>query len=502
MSRSRSGCITCRNRKRKCDETRPECDACTARGVRCEGYKVQLRWGNTVASRGRLAGATIPVITSPVGSEASSQPDSAPTDKSRHNGDPEHPGPRSAAASPLALTTTELAGGEIRPFEGGLHNPVLEKMFNKFLVIGLRRLYATKSGSWVETLIQVLSRDSPALFYVGVAIQMYLDEGLSVSCLEHVEHALQAFRQELRARSQTLAAATMGAGLLICSLYLLQGRPWTMLLQLMTELYHLDGDLSQLHPDPQYNLPVQHQLEVLAIMDMPSFVIGRVNPSIGLWRRFREAQTRWDQGKLRGVELVSGLPRSLLDIFAHITDDDRELETELWQWPGEIGEFLQCQLWECYRFAGVLRVRRRRLQEQSSQVYQAGQHPRLAAISNDQARYPATHYTDELVLCRLFSCMEALCYGMQRPECEPLLVFNAILYPLVEASLQVCLLRRHPEWVEVLKRVRNQFVTKQSSVMQVIHVLFSILDDAWISGVDGYDLEAAARHKGVEIAIF
>lgn len=61
MERSRTGCATCRKRKRKCDETRPACRACTARGVECGGYNLELRWGNAVASRGHLAGATTPV---------------------------------------------------------------------------------------------------------------------------------------------------------------------------------------------------------------------------------------------------------------------------------------------------------------------------------------------------------------------------------------------------------------------------------------------------------
>jgi len=72
MERSRTGCATCRKRKRKCDETRPACRACTARGVECGGYNLELRWGNAVASRGHLAGATTPVRPPPANSSSSS----------------------------------------------------------------------------------------------------------------------------------------------------------------------------------------------------------------------------------------------------------------------------------------------------------------------------------------------------------------------------------------------------------------------------------------------
>lgn len=34
----RSGCITCKARKVKCDEQKPECGRCSTSGRRCEGY--------------------------------------------------------------------------------------------------------------------------------------------------------------------------------------------------------------------------------------------------------------------------------------------------------------------------------------------------------------------------------------------------------------------------------------------------------------------------------
>lgn len=49
--RSRGGCATCKRRKRKCDETRPACMACRAKGIECDGYDIRLRWGtDSVAS--------------------------------------------------------------------------------------------------------------------------------------------------------------------------------------------------------------------------------------------------------------------------------------------------------------------------------------------------------------------------------------------------------------------------------------------------------------------
>ncbi|KAJ5480661.1 hypothetical protein N7539_006555 [Penicillium diatomitis] len=43
--RSRSGCFTCRLRRKKCDEGHPSCKACTNLSVKCE-YKRPMWWGN------------------------------------------------------------------------------------------------------------------------------------------------------------------------------------------------------------------------------------------------------------------------------------------------------------------------------------------------------------------------------------------------------------------------------------------------------------------------
>lgn len=42
--RSKTGCITCRRRKKKCDETKPECNNCIKNAVVCEGYPEKTVW--------------------------------------------------------------------------------------------------------------------------------------------------------------------------------------------------------------------------------------------------------------------------------------------------------------------------------------------------------------------------------------------------------------------------------------------------------------------------
>ncbi|KAG5774332.1 hypothetical protein H9Q69_005605 [Fusarium xylarioides] len=42
--RSRSGCVTCKAKHTKCDETRPECLRCIRKGVKCGGYWKEFKW--------------------------------------------------------------------------------------------------------------------------------------------------------------------------------------------------------------------------------------------------------------------------------------------------------------------------------------------------------------------------------------------------------------------------------------------------------------------------
>ncbi|KAF2204751.1 hypothetical protein GQ43DRAFT_428675 [Delitschia confertaspora ATCC 74209] len=43
-NRTKTGCGTCRRRKKKCDEAKPECNNCTRGGFICEGYAHKVSW--------------------------------------------------------------------------------------------------------------------------------------------------------------------------------------------------------------------------------------------------------------------------------------------------------------------------------------------------------------------------------------------------------------------------------------------------------------------------
>ena len=39
-----TGCITCKAKRLKCDETKPTCQQCLKRAVTCGGYKKDFKW--------------------------------------------------------------------------------------------------------------------------------------------------------------------------------------------------------------------------------------------------------------------------------------------------------------------------------------------------------------------------------------------------------------------------------------------------------------------------
>ncbi|KAI8716478.1 Zn(2)-C6 fungal-type domain-containing protein [Fusarium sp. LHS14.1] len=49
-----TGCWTCRSRRLKCDETKPECIQCQLKGISCGGYHIRLQWMRPASIYGHL----------------------------------------------------------------------------------------------------------------------------------------------------------------------------------------------------------------------------------------------------------------------------------------------------------------------------------------------------------------------------------------------------------------------------------------------------------------
>ncbi|KAJ4110284.1 hypothetical protein NW768_012044 [Fusarium equiseti] len=213
---------------------------------------------------------------------------------------------------------------------------------------------------------------------------------------------------------------------------------------------------------------------------MPTFVRGRSTVTNGIWAQLRVAErAHGADAFLGGIETMSGLPRSLLDIFAAIQEHDAE--SRFLGWQGEVGEVPASHLWEAYRCAGVLTARRlKRVETEPS-----SSDPRVSA---------------EVLLSRLIAVLDALCETRRRPEYSASLASNAMLYPLVAARLEVALLRRNTAWLDTLRHIYRQCRPYRAAA-NVSHVM-EILDEALENDNDSCDMDEQARRRQVELALF
>lgn len=216
---------------------------------------------------------------------------------------------------------------------------------------------------------------------------------------------------------------------------MLQGVPWSMHLSFIDELFVKSVEKEHFRSLTPYG---HHAVETLGVMDLPTFVIGRQPLSRGIWRRYRQCQPVCQQERTCGIEPVSGLPRSLLDLFSRIEEPNIEIDFQLW--PGETGEYLQCQLWEAYRLAGVLMAKRLRLSEALPNTFDS------PPESNNAV--PSTH----AYVHRLFSALEAVWLGSAQADTAGSLVMNAFFYPAFVSGLEVDFLAVNPHWADKLRQ--------------------------------------------------
>ncbi|KAF6826093.1 C6 finger domain-containing protein [Colletotrichum musicola] len=437
ITRPRHGCLSCKRRKRKCDEKRPECGPCKRRRISCEGYVKTLRW---------------------VGDSASQAAESQVVDTETATSPDLQRGRRSSVAA-------RVSGDRPRAPAQQNGSPAFSnedrEIFENFLRSALFKLYNTETQSWIRSIFEQLASKSDALVSVCIALQGYVDDGcdrLSVSSMERFDVALRTFRAELASEQEVIEASTACAGLVICSLC---ARPFTHYARSMADLCDIETRMRLLESGPSCDLPMLHILECLCVMDLPSYVLGRVSPSMGMWKRFRAAQDGWAGGRLQGVDVGSGLPRSLLDILSSVQEGHQEdFESRLWLWPGEKDEVL----------------------------HETG------------ASFKVPH--TELVMCRLMASLDAIYKHIQLrpPDDKYSLVHNGLVFPVAMASLEVGILKRRPQWKLTLNNFREHLTRRDS--FHFTTVLFDILDEAWIENSSSFDADEAARKRGVEVVMF
>ncbi|KAK1635713.1 hypothetical protein BDP81DRAFT_430153 [Colletotrichum phormii] len=248
--------------------------------------------------------------------------------------------------------------------------------------------------------------------------------------------------------------------------------------------------MAYLKPNPEHDLSVRHALEFIGLMDMPCLVLGRQCPSMGIWRRFRKVQDSWKGGRVGDLEVVTGVPQSLLDIFSDTPFETAEVSiSRFWGWPGEMGEYVQCLLWDCWRFAGLLHIRRR------EQRRNAARKDAQFVGDDQQDASPSS----EIVLYRLISGLHLSDVACQLPENQHLLCRNGIVFPLITACLETRLLKRHPDWKQTVDEVRA--AAEKRYLFQLAKATWEVLDEAWKDETMEFDVDAAIARKGQEVSL-
>ncbi|KAH7246919.1 hypothetical protein B0J15DRAFT_514879 [Fusarium solani] len=436
MSRSRGGCLNCRQRRRKCDQQRPSCAACNRRHVQCSGYSTEYCWINhaAVPNGPRYAGSTAVItFTAP-----------PPTYDSR----------------------------------------ITQPLFRNFLHSGLRLFYKTQPNTWIQPFLVDMSLESQSIPTMGAALQSLIsngDESIPITTMECLDIALKTFRIEIVSRGALLSPGTICAGLL-------QAQPYTPYLRMMADVYQLNNPTMTLVPSPEKNPALQHALEYMAVVDLPGLVLGRICPSLGLWRHFRQAQDGWEGGRRMGVETFTGVHSGLLDIYGDMVHEEISVSiARLWEWsPDETRNPIQRHFWDAWRFAGIVDARRR---------VRCQRGPGSWTAEDEKVNIPE----NDIVLERLMAAIQTVYAHSQLPQNQDLLMINGLLFPLVTASLEVSYLKRYPESKRTLDDVRQSF--EQGRTFPLSKVMFQLLDEAWEDGSDCFDMDHAARCRGVELAV-
>ncbi|KAM0438826.1 hypothetical protein ACHAPT_001587 [Fusarium lateritium] len=224
---------------------------------------------------------------------------------------------------------------------------------------------------------------------------------------------------------------------------------------------------------------LQFPVEIMGVMDLPTFVRGRRTVTLGIWPRYRASQ----DVRITGVEIVSGLPRSLLDIFADIQTE--KADNLFLMWPGDVGDVPHCHLWEAYRLSGVLMGRRLR---------------KCMADNDSKTDTGLASPSTEVLMSRLMAALDALCETRGRSQYSGSLATNSILYPYTAARLEVAVLSRQPDWVEELRRFVK--LCDPYAMTANFNTLDEMLDEALDNGDNHYDIDDQARRRNTEVAIF
>lgn len=236
---------------------------------------------------------------------------------------------------------------------------------------------------------------------------------------DYYSEALSKYRSHLDHPLRTTDEATLNAALLLCTIGIMQGTPWTLHLHGIERM--LD-DRAAMSPLRDVESAFVGAIEVMGVMDIWRYCVGRQTPSLNVWQRYRGGKLIQLDEESDTVQCMAGLPKSLLDLLACKNEDLTEELILLW--PGCSGTSLQMQLWEAYRITLMLLVR------QSKE-----ERARINGFTDLTSHIKVSLPSTDILITRALSSIDAVFSGSSKPEAADSLVLNGIYFPLFFLSI-------------------------------------------------------------------
>ncbi|KAF5973616.1 hypothetical protein FBULB1_8189 [Fusarium bulbicola] len=422
-------------------------DPCVQAGMTCEGYKTRLTWGSSDTASSAGGGIVLKPVRPPR-QKSKSLRDSRMRPVAESVDDEVVNLPDfSSIPSPDDL---DLLCLQFEAFSEGLPDEeVSQKLMDSFTTIGWQTITGRAGhDTMFKSDILPLCEDSICLKYACLAYQASLDIDTSHLTPLYMQSALSNYLNDLENPSMLCQDVTLATGVLLCSVSINSLYIWSPLLK------GLHGVLQarDLLNDPQRPPVANHLLEAVGLLDIPFFTLNRITPSLEIWKSYVQPH------KHSGIEQISGIPYSLMNLLANM--DSTTIEQDLLQWPGELGdEFAQIHLWEAFRLAGILHSRC------------------LADHDQDQTTSSRVNISTELLRMKVFASIQAI-IGIGTFNFR-LSLARAILYPLFIAGI---LAENAQE--QQLARVAFQYMMQkgQEGIEQII---MDIVAKVWKNGKGG-----------------
>ncbi|KAJ3461035.1 hypothetical protein MRS44_011902 [Fusarium solani] len=264
----------------------------------------------------------------------------------------------------------------------------------------------------------------------------------------YMQSALSHYFNDLNTPEKLDLDETLATGVLLCSVSINSLYIWTPLLEgLHGVLQHRD----LLHKTQRPPL-TNHLIEVIGLLDIPCFTLNRITVSLSLWK------LHVGPSKQSGVEQTSGLPYTLMTLFADLGSP--EAENRLLMWPGELGdELIQIHLWEAFRNAGILHNRA---------LIGEAQDPSSSSMGK-----PRTEVLQMKVFASIQAIFDSGAFTCRRP------LARAALYPLFIAGLLA-----DNAWERRLSRTAFQHLCENGQERPVTETL-NIVTQVWEKGSGG-----------------